>query len=182
MRENIKREYYKNTELRILFKCGCVLTKDEIVKGKYAKRYCPTHQQTIDRDNYYCNECGNIFPEKEGKPVKSGRRRYCNICRKKKKTQASYRYEDKVAFEIAQGIRPKRTFLKKKVRREDINYETKPDCKYYVSKCLIEVCRDKLAKAVDCRDCKRYEKESLDIMDFVKTNDGYYTNLLNVDL
>lgn len=130
------------------FSCGCRLEHNQCYRvHDRGLRMCHDHKEaTIENMVFVCEICGK---EQVIEKFKTNAKKYCS---KACLTIAARSYK----------------YIRGGTKNHIPIHEPipKPDCRYYLSKCLLEVCRDPNEKAVRCNFCPRYEKEDMNILEY----------------
>lgn len=154
------------------FTCGCKIPYVNTAVTMAGIKWCgnPEHEgaSRIHKISYLCPVCGEetYHTNKTKAPIRTGscRRQMCEICKKEERNRRN-REALKKSPRKRRG-RPAGSIKEVKKKKEIL---TRPDCKFYLVRCLPLACKNLRAQAINCEGCKRYEYQPLDIEDYITT-------------
>jgi len=147
------------------FTCGCSNTRSSMINRDV--RCCADHQTArVSKITFVCESCGEETGRtNNGALIKMPTQKtLCEKCKKKKISiqRAASNREYKKTYKDR-----KKFLIRQRQKKKQIKHETKPDCKFYLEKCLPAVCRDPKVEYVQCYGCTRYEKQELRLEDYM---------------
>lgn len=130
------------------FSCGCRVEHNECYRvHDRGLRMCHAHREaTIDKMVFVCEICGEESPVEK---LQTTAKKYCSD-----KCVATA----KLSYKYVKGSNKNRIPTPEPI--------PKPDCKHYLNRCLLQICKNPHEKAVRCNFCPRYEKDEMDIMEY----------------
>ena len=169
----------------IWYECGCKTSFEEsILKERQTVFYgqvrilngvfCPNHPEVSKKLKvvFYCSVCGKAVTQ-----TATGRvlttccksRLFCERCGKRANILRNRKYREELSIQREKGIVEGTVSSRKHLKIDYMQSPRKADCKYY-NECITKAAIKNTD--LNCKKCKKYQFEALDINDFVKYTGG----------
>jgi len=159
------------------FECGCQSAEHSVTNNRIT---CLKHPQSRMINAFFiCQHCGEKFIS-----IPQGFAFYCSKCATTKRrfsTKLSYLKKRKDYLLRVLDFSKYQPICEVKIREKKKKEPrvTHCDCRWYLSKCLLDVCKNAKVEDVNCADCNKYERQELDITEYIECRGGYEENEIN---